>query len=101
MATSNEIKSQDEFYHLITRTSKTAKRNVNDKEEEQDKKESKTQNDEKLALQTEWQKRNINFLRKKAEEAEKKKRQEKLHLERTPHAKKADDEEEKDSQSEK
>ncbi|MDU6444908.1 MAG: FtsQ-type POTRA domain-containing protein, partial [Streptococcus sp.] len=72
------------------------------KEKEQDKKESKTQNDEKLAL-TEWQKRNIEFLKKKeAEEAEKKKRQEKLRLERTPHAKKeADDEEEKDSQSEK
>ena len=65
------------------------------KEKEQDKKESKTQNDEKLAL-TEWQKRNIEFLKKKeAEEAEKKKRQEKLRLERTPHAKKeADDEEE-------
>lgn len=72
------------------------------KEKEQDKKESKTQNDEKLAL-TEWQKRNIEFLKKKeAKEAEKKKRQEKLRLERTPHAKKeADDEEEKDSQSEK
>ena len=72
------------------------------KEKEQDKKESKTQNDEKLAL-TEWQKRNIEFLKKKeAEEAEKKKRQEKLRLERTPHAKKEDDdEEEKDSQSEK
>lgn len=72
------------------------------KEKEQDKKESKTQNDEKLAL-TEWQKRNIEFLKKKeAEEAEKKKRQEKLRLERTPHAKKGDDdEEEKDSQSEK
>ena len=72
------------------------------KEKEQDKKESKTQNDEKLAL-TEWQKRNIEFLKtKEAEEAEKKKRQEKLRLERTPHAKKeADDEEEKDSQSEK
>ena len=41
------------------------------KEKEQDKKESKTQNDEKLAL-TEWQKRNIEFLKKKeAEEAEK------------------------------
>ncbi|CCF01851.1 cell division protein FtsQ/DivIB [Streptococcus macedonicus] len=72
------------------------------KEKEQDKKESKTQNDEKLAL-TEWQKRNIEFLKKKeAEEAEKKKRQEKLRLERTPHVKKEDDdEEEKDSQSEK
>ena len=72
------------------------------KEKEQDKKESKTQNDEKLAL-TEWQKRNIEFLKKKeAEEAEKKTRQEKLRLERTPHAKKEDDdEEEKDSQSEK
>lgn len=34
------------------------------KEKEQDKKESKTQNDEKLAL-TEWQKRNIEFLKKK------------------------------------
>lgn len=72
------------------------------KEKEQDKKESKTQNDEKLAL-TEWQKRNIEFLKKKeAEEAEKKKRQEKLRLERTPHVKKEDDdEEEKGSQSEK
>lgn len=71
------------------------------KEKEQDKKESKTQNDEKLAL-TEWQKRNIEFLKKKeAEEAEKKKRQEKLRLERTPHVKKEDDEEEKDSKSEK
>ncbi|WP_431770361.1 cell division protein FtsQ/DivIB [Streptococcus gallolyticus] len=72
------------------------------KEKEQDKKESKTQNDEKLAL-TEWQKRNIEFLKKKeAEEAEKKKRQEKLRLERTQHVKKEDDdEEEKDSQSEK
>lgn len=72
------------------------------KEKEQDKKESKTQNDEKLAL-TEWQKRNIEFLKKKeAEEAEKKKRQEKLRLERTPHVKKEDDdEEEKDTQSEK
>lgn len=72
------------------------------KEKEQDKKESKTQNDEKLAL-TEWQKRNIEFLKKKeAEEAEKRKRQEKLRLERTPHVKKEDDnEEEKDSQSEK
>lgn len=72
------------------------------KEKEQDKKESKTQNDEKLAL-TEWQKRNIEFLKKKeAEEAEKKKRQEKLRLERTPHVKKEDDdEEEKDFQSEK
>lgn len=70
------------------------------KEKEQDKKESKTQNDEKLAL-TEWQKRNIEFLKKK--EAEKKKRQEKLRLERTPHVKKEDDddEEEKDSKSEK
>lgn len=72
------------------------------KEKEQDKKESKTQNDEKLAL-TEWQKRNIEFLKKKeAEEAEKKKRQEKLRLERTPHVKKEDDdEEEKNTQSEK
>ena len=72
------------------------------KEKEQDKKEPKTQNDEKLAL-TEWQKRNIEFLKKKeAEEAEKKKRQEKLRLERTPHVKKEDDdEEEKGSQSEK
>ena len=72
------------------------------KEKEQDKKESKTQNDEKLVL-TEWQKRNIEFLKKKeAEEAEKKKRQEKLRLERTPHFKKEDvDEEERGSQSEK
>lgn len=72
------------------------------KEKEQDKKESKTQNDEKLVL-TEWQKRNIEFLKKKeAEEAEKKKRQEKLRLERTPHVKKEDDdEEERGSQSEK
>ena len=72
------------------------------KEKEQDKKEFKTQNDEKLSL-TEWQKRNIEFLKKKeAEEAEKKKRQEKLRLERTPHVKKEDDdEEEKGSQSEK
>lgn len=72
------------------------------KEKEQDKKEFKTQNDEKLSL-TEWQKRNIEFLKKKeAEEAEEKKRQEKLRLERTPHVKKEDDdEEEKDSRSEK
>ena len=64
------------------------------KEKEQDKKESKTQNDEKLAL-TEWQKRNIEFLKKKeAEEAEKKKSQEKLRLERKPHVKKEDDDEE-------
>ena len=75
------------------------------KKKEQDKKESKTQNEEKLAL-TEWQKRNIEFLKKKeAEEAEKKERQEKLRLERTPHVKKSDeaedeDEEKKDSKSE-
>ncbi len=75
------------------------------KKKEQDKKESKTQNEEKLAL-TEWQKRNIEFLKKKeAEEAEKKERREKLRLERTPHIKKSDeaedeDEEKKDSKSE-
>lgn len=68
------------------------------KKKEQDKKESKTQNEEKLAL-TEWQKRNIEFLKKKeAEEAEKKERQEKLRLERTPHVKKTDEAEDEDEE---
>ena len=66
------------------------------KEKEQDKKESKTQNDENPVL-TEWQKRNIEFLKKKeAEEVEKKKQQEKLRLERTSHIKKEDGEENSD-----
>ena len=66
------------------------------KEKEQDKKESKIQNDENPVL-TEWQKRNVEFLKKKeAEEVEKKKQQEKLRLERTSHIKKEDGEENSD-----
>ncbi|WP_288941278.1 cell division protein FtsQ/DivIB, partial [uncultured Streptococcus sp.] len=52
------------------------------------KKGQKDKSEKKSAL-TEWQKRNIEFLKKKeAEKAEKKKRQEKLRLERTPKTKK-------------
>lgn len=52
------------------------------------KKSQKAKSEKKSAL-TEWQKRNIEFLKKKeAEKAEKKKRQEKLRLERTPKTKK-------------
>ncbi|MCO4603914.1 cell division protein FtsQ [Streptococcus infantarius subsp. infantarius] len=48
------------------------------------KKSQKAKSEKKSAL-TEWQKRNIEFLKKKeAEKAEKKKRQEKLRLERNP-----------------
>lgn len=50
------------------------------------KKSQKAKSEKKSAL-TEWQKRNIEFLKKKeAEKAEKKKRQEKLRLERNPKA---------------
>ena len=50
------------------------------------KKSQKAKSEKKSAL-TEWQKRNIEFLKKKeAEKAEKKKRQEKLRLERKPKA---------------
>ena len=50
------------------------------------KKSQKAKSEKKSAL-TEWQKRNIEFLKKKeAEKAEKKKRQEKLRLERRPKA---------------
>ncbi|WP_455679935.1 cell division protein FtsQ/DivIB [Streptococcus sp.] len=50
------------------------------------KKSQKDKSEKKSAL-TEWQKRNIEFLKKKeAEKAEKKKRQEKLRLERKPKA---------------
>lgn len=50
------------------------------------KKSQKAKSEKKSAL-TEWQKRNIDFLKKKeAEKAEKKKRQEKLRLERNPKA---------------
>ena len=53
------------------------------------KKSQKDKSEKKSAL-TEWQKRNIEFLKKKeAEKAEKKKRQEKLRSERTPKPKKA------------
>ena len=67
------------------------------KEKEQDKQQD-TKPQEEL---TEWQKRNIKFLKKKeAEELEKKKQQEKMRLERNPYAasqKQAEDDEDKDS----
>ncbi|WP_302192725.1 cell division protein FtsQ/DivIB [uncultured Streptococcus sp.] len=50
-------------------------------------KKSQKAKSEKKSAMTEWQKRNIEFLKKKeAEKAEKKKRQEKLRLERNPKA---------------
>ena len=59
------------------------------------KKSQKAKSEKKSAL-TEWQKRNIEFLKKKeAEKAEKKKRQEKLRLERKPKATDTDTEAEK------
>lgn len=59
------------------------------------KKSQKAKSEKKSAL-TEWQKRNIEFLKKKeAEKAEKKKRQEKLRLERNPKATDTDTEAEK------
>ena len=59
------------------------------------KKSQKAKSEKKSAL-TEWQKRNIEFLKKKeAEKAEKKKRQEKLRLERKPKATDSDTEAEK------
>ena len=59
------------------------------------KKGQKDKSEKKSAL-TEWQKRNIEFLKKKeAEKAEKKKRQEKLRLERKPKATDTDTEAEK------
>ena len=59
------------------------------------KKSQKAKSEKKSAL-TEWQKRNIEFLKKKeAEKAEKKKRQEKLRLERKPIATDTDTEAEK------
>lgn len=59
------------------------------------KKSQKAKSEKKSAL-TEWQKRNIEFLKKKeAEKAEKKKRQEKLCLERKPKATDTDTEAEK------
>lgn len=59
------------------------------------KKSQKAKSEKKTAL-TEWQKRNIEFLKKKeAEKAEKKKRQEKLRLERKPKATDTDTEAEK------
>lgn len=59
------------------------------------KKSQKVKSEKKSAL-TEWQKRNIEFLKKKeAEKAEKKKRQEKLRLERKPKATDTDTEAEK------
>ena len=59
------------------------------------KKSQKAKSEKKSAL-TEWQKRNIEFLKKKeAEKAEKKKRQEKIRLERKPKATDTDTEAEK------
>ena len=59
------------------------------------KKSQKAKSEKKSAL-TEWQKRNIEFLKKKeAEKAEKKKRQEKLHKKRKPKATDTDTEAEK------
>lgn len=59
------------------------------------KKSQKAKSEKKSAL-TEWQKRNIEFLKKKeGEKAEKKKRQEKLRLERKPKATDTDTEAEK------
>lgn len=59
------------------------------------KKSQKAKSEKKSAL-TEWQKRNIEFLKKKeAEKAEKKKRQEKLRSERNPKATDTDTEAEK------
>lgn len=59
------------------------------------KKSQKAKSEKKSAL-TEWQKRNIEFLKKKeAEKAEKKKRQEKLRLERKPKVTDTDTEAEK------
>ena len=69
------------------------------------KKESqKSQKDksEKKSVMTEWQKRNIEFLKKKeAEKVEKKKRQEKLRLERTHKKEEATEEEKADSKADK
>lgn len=59
-------------------------------------KKSQKAKSEKKSVLTEWQKRNIEFLKKKeAEKAEKKKRQEKLRLERKPKATDTDTEAEK------
>lgn len=69
------------------------------------KKESqKSQKDksEKKSVMTEWQKRNIEFLKKKeAEKVEKKKRQEKLRLERTHKKEEATEEDKADSKTDK
>lgn len=69
------------------------------------KKESqKSQKDksEKKSVMTEWQKRNIEFLKKKeAEKVEKKKRQEKLRLERTHKKEEATEEDKADSKADK
>ncbi|KEY48502.1 cell division protein FtsQ [Streptococcus equinus] len=69
------------------------------------KKESqKSQKDksEKKSVMTEWQKRNIEFLKKKeAEKVEKKKRQEKLRLERTHKKEEATEEAKADSKADK
>lgn len=69
------------------------------------KKESqKSQKDksEKKSVMTEWQKRNIEFLKKKeAEKVEKKKRQEKLRLERTHKKEEATGEDKADSKADK
>lgn len=69
------------------------------------KKESqKSQKDksEKKSVMTEWQKRNIEFLKKKeAEKVEKKKRQEKLRLERTHKKEEATEEDKADSKVDK
>lgn len=69
------------------------------------KKESqKSQKDksEKKSVMTEWQKRNIEFLKKKeAEKVEKKKRQEKLRLERTHKKEEATEEDKTDSKADK
>ena len=69
------------------------------------KKESqKSQKDksEKKSVMTEWQKRNIEFLKKKeAEKVEKKKRQEKLRLERTHKKEEATEDDKADSKADK
>lgn len=57
---------------------------------------------EKKSVMTEWQKRNIEFLKKKeAEKVEKKKRQEKLRLERTHKKEEATEEDKADSKADK
>lgn len=65
------------------------------------KKSQKDKSEKKSAL-TEWQKRNIEFLKKKeAEKVEKKKRQEKLRLERTHKKEEATEEDKADSKADK